>query len=188
MVGNSSKGGQGLYSHACAPCAQKGAGILRWDEWGNVMQRLSDWTRLYANSVYLLYMRWYGSPVSACAGERPVCRRFEQVIFSGVSRDKEASLPSGEVTMEDNRRVIAVGTPVVHHHHHPRRPPSRFHRPHQTAIEMPGQRSPNPREMTMHARQLAYPPRTLPGLRSLAMVRYRFSLVVVTQRVPMERY
>lgn len=91
--------------------------------------------------------------------------------------------------MEDKRHVIAVGTLVVHHHHHHTpRPPSHFHRPHQTAMEMLGQRRRNPREMTMHALQLAYPPRTLPGLQSLATARYHFSLVVVTQRVPMERH
>ena len=86
--------------------------------------------------------------------------------------------------MEDNRHVIAVGTLVVRHHHHAPHPPSRFHRRHQTAMEMLGQRSPNPREM--HARQLAYPPRTLPGLQSLATAQCRLSLVVVTQRVPIE--
>jgi hypothetical protein len=95
MVTNSLKGGQGRYSRMESRLwtarAQKG---VRWDEWDDIMQWLSDWTRLYANSVYLLYMRWHGSPVSAYAGERPVCCIFEQVIFSGVSRDKEASLLS----------------------------------------------------------------------------------------------
>src|SRR6266851_3784782 len=89
----------------------------------------------------------------------------------------------GQSTTADNHHLAAVNTLVVYR---PPRPPNRFHRPRQTAMEMLGQRSRNLREMTGHALQLAYPPRTLPGLQSPVTVRCRFSLEEVTQREPVK--
>src|SRR5712691_1165373 len=62
----------------------------------------------YMQIAYIYYMRWHGSPVSACAGERSVCCRFEQVIFSGVSRDKEVSLPSARPLWRTNATSLRL--------------------------------------------------------------------------------
>jgi hypothetical protein len=85
-----------------------------------------------------------------------------------------------------NHQLTGVDTPAALHPRPLPRPPNRFHHPRQTAGEIPGQRSPNPQDG--HALRLAYPPRTPPGLQSLAMVQYRLSSPVVTRRVPRDEH